>query len=68
MDSARIRWIFRPLDRGRIAIMNTRMPMPPSQWVKQRQSRLQWERASMSVRMVEPVVVKPETVSNTASI
>jgi len=47
--------------------MNTRMPMPPNQWVKLRQKSIPLSSASTSVRMLAPVVVKPETVSNTAS-
>ena len=43
------------------------MPMPPSQWEKLRQSSMQRLSASTSGRMLEPVVVKPEIISNTAS-
>ena len=53
---------------GSTAMTNTRTPMPPIQWVKERQNRQAWDIPSMSVRMEAPVVVKPETVSNTASI
>lgn len=41
--------------------------MPPIQWVRLRQKRIDFGRISMSVRMDEPVVVKPETDSNQAS-
>ena len=53
---------------GTMAVANTSTPMPPSQWVKARQNRMPLGRASMSVRMVEPVVVKPEQDSKIASI
>ena len=46
---------------------NTRMPMPPIQWVKLRQKIIPRLRASTSGRMVAPVVVKPLTVSKNAS-
>ena len=46
---------------------NTRMPMPPIQWVKLRQKIIPRLSASTSVRMVAPVVVKPLTVSKKAS-
>ena len=46
---------------------NTSTPMPPIQWVKQRQKFMPMGRASISVRIVEPVVVKPETTSKKAS-
>lgn len=38
--------------------------MPPIQWLKLRQKRLACDRDSTSERILEPVVVKPETVSN----
>mgnify|MGYP000013346713 FL=1 len=41
--------------------------MPPIQWEKLRQNSVPWLSASTSVRIVEPVVVKPETVSKKAS-
>ncbi len=43
------------------------MPMPPSQWVVDLHSRIERGRASMSVRMDAPVVVKPDMVSKNAS-
>ena len=56
-----------PLDSGTMASMNTSTPMPPIQCVNERQySRLR-ESPSIFVSIVAPVVVKPETVSNTAS-
>ena len=52
---------------GRMAMTNTSTPIPPTQWVKLRQNRPPRLRGSISVRMLEPVVVKPETVSKKAS-
>ena len=52
---------------GRIAMVSTSTPMPPSQWVNERQNRMPLGRCSISVRMVDPVVVKPEAVSKYAS-
>ena len=66
--SARIRCMARPSVMGSTAMANTSTPMPPTQWEKLRQYSVPWLRASTSVRMVEPVVVKPETVSKKASI
>ena len=42
--------------------------VPPTQCVKLRQNKRPLGRRSTSVRMVDPVVVKPETVSKKASI
>ena len=50
-----------------MAVTSTRIPMPPSQWVKARQKRMPREQASISVRIEAPVVVKPEKDSNTQS-
>ena len=55
-------------ESGTTASMNTSTPMPPSQWVKLRQNSSPCGIASGAVRMLAPVVVKPETVSNTASM
>ena len=52
---------------GTTAMMNTSTPMPPIQCERLRQSRCPWLIASTSVRMEEPVVVKPETISKKAS-
>ena len=68
--SARSRCMVKPSPRlplGTMASRNTSTPMPPSQWVKLRQYRSPLGRASTSVRMLAPVVVKPETVSKTQS-
>ena len=54
-------------DFGSTASTNTSTPMPPTQWVKLRQKRMPWVSASTSVRMLAPVVVKPDTVSKNAS-
>ena len=43
------------------------IPIPPSQWVKDRQKSMDLERASTSVRMVDPVVENPEHISKKAS-
>ena len=53
---------------GRGQRMNTKTPIPPIQWVKLLHSNIQWERASTSERILAPVVVNPDTVSNIASI
>ena len=41
--------------------------MPPTQWVTLRHSSEACDSASTSLKMVAPVVVKPEIVSNSAS-
>ena len=41
--------------------------MPPIHWVRERHSRTLRGRCSTSGNTVEPVVVRPDTVSNTAS-
>ena len=65
--SARIRCMARPSPMGSTAMANTSTPMPPTQWVKLRQNAVERCSASTSVRMLEPVVVKPDTVSKKAS-
>ena len=52
---------------GRMAMTNTRTPMPPTQWVKLRQNSPPRLKGSTAIKMEEPVVVKPETVSKKAS-
>ena len=42
--------------------------MPPIQWVKLRQNSMALSSDSMSVSMLEPVVVNPDTVSKNASM
>ena len=46
--------------KGRIATANTNIPMPPNQWVKLRQNRIPCGKCSISVRIVAPVVLKPD--------
>ena len=67
--SARIMCMARPspLAAGKTASAKTRIPMPPIQWVKLRQNSIPRDRLSTSVRMLEPVVVKPDTVSKKLS-
>ena len=43
------------------------MPIPPSQWVRERQNRIERGSPSMSRRIEAPVVVNPEMVSKKAS-
>ena len=52
---------------GRRAVMNTIIPIPPSQWVKERQNSIERGRTSISVSMEAPVVVNPEQLSKKAS-
>ena len=66
-DSARIRWIDRAPIFEISASVSTSTPMPPTQWVKLRQNSSPFGSASTSVRIVEPVVVKPDTVSKKQS-
>ena len=66
--SALIRLILEPPLSGTIAIINTRTPIPPIQCVKLLHIILQCDRLSTSLNILAPVVVKPETVSNKASI
>ena len=66
--SAFIRFIWvPPVLEGTSIRIKTSTPMPPIQWEKLRQKSEVWDRASTSGRMEEPVVVKPETISNRAS-
>lgn len=48
---------------GKRAVINTIMPIPPSQWVNERQKRIERGSTSTSVNIEEPVVVNPETLS-----
>ena len=66
--SACIRYICEPPASGRIASRNTSTPIPPIQCVKLRQNSVQCESTSTSGTTLAPVVVKPETVSNSASV
>ena len=51
--------------KGNIAIAKTIIPMPPNQCVILLQNRIPSGIASTSFKIVAPVVVKPEVVSNT---
>jgi hypothetical protein len=44
------------------------IPIPPNQWVKLRQNIKPWGSPSILVRIVAPVVVKPDIVSKNASV
>ena len=65
--SARIRCTAPAPVQGIRARNSTSTPMPPIHWVSARQKRIPLGMASTSVRMVAPVVVRPEAVSNRAS-
>lgn len=54
-------------DFGSRATAKTSTPMPPMKTVKLRQKRTERGSDSISERMEEPVVVKPEAVSKMAS-
>ena len=66
--SARMRFMVLPPVMGSTARINTITPIPPIQWVKLRQNRLHRDSASTSLKMLAPVVVNPEIVSNSASV
>ena len=53
---------------GSRAVINTIIPIPPSQWVKERQKSMERGSTSTSVSIDEPVVVKPEQLSKKASV
>ena len=53
---------------GKIASINIKTPMPPSQWVKLLQNKILFGNDSISFRTVAPVVLNPDAHSNTASI
>ena len=52
---------------GRTATKRTTMPIPPSQWVSERQKSME-AAGPLSVRIEAPVVVNPEMVSEKASV
>ncbi|CDE31988.1 putative uncharacterized protein [Ruminococcus sp. CAG:403] len=66
--SARMRFILPAPDSGRNAIIKTRTPIPPIHCEKLRHSRQLCGKSSTVWKTVAPVVVKPETDSNSASI
>ena len=57
----------RSVTEGMMAIIKTRTPIPPTQWVKRRHISTPWGMDSTSVITDAPVVVKPLTVSKKAS-
>ena len=66
-DSARMRYTLPSPSLGTSARASTRTPIPPIHCVWARQKRMPAGWPSMKVNTVAPVVVKPDTVSNTAS-
>jgi hypothetical protein len=48
--------------------MKTNIPMPPTQCVKLRQNNIHRGKDSTSGRMLDPVVVNPDTVSKKQSM
>ena len=66
--SARMRKLELIPRKGSRAAVRMSTPIPPSQWVKDRQNSSPMGSPSMAVRMVAPVVVKPEMVSKKQSI
>jgi hypothetical protein len=51
-----------------MARAKTNTPIPPIKWAKLRQKRREWVSTPVSVRIVAPVVVKPELISKKASM
>ena len=66
--SAFIIYIERSPPIGIIASKNTSTPIPPIQCVKLLQNNIERGNPSISVSMLAPVVVKPDTVSKKLSI
>ena len=66
-DSARMRWMELCPAMGSTMSTNTSTPIPPIQWVKERQNRMFWLRISTFATTEAPVVVKPETISKKQS-
>ena len=54
--------------RGNIAIVRTIIPIPPIHCVMLLQNKILLGRDSISFKMVEPVVVKPDIVSKNALV
>ena len=65
--SARIRCMEFSSSKEVSIMTNPSPPIPPIQWVRLRQKAMPLGSASISVRIVDPVVVKPDTVSKKAS-
>ena len=63
-----MRFMLDPPVIGTTARRKTRTPIPPIQWVSERHIRDVCDMASTLVRMLAPVVEKPEAVSKTASV
>ena len=57
-----------PTIEGRTAMVKKTIPSPPIHWVRERQNSSPRGRASTSLMMVAPVVVKPDIVSKKASV
>jgi hypothetical protein len=53
---------------GKMAIAMTMIPIPPTQFMMQRQNNTDFGSFSKPENTVEPVVVNAETVSNQASV
>jgi len=53
-------------NEGRITNIKTTMPIPPIKCIEERQNSNPFGRASILLRIVAPVVVYPETLSNNA--
>ena len=66
--SARMRNTAPSPSFGVSARNSTSTPMPPIHWVSERHSSTLRGRWDTAVKVDEPVVVSPETVSNRASI
>jgi hypothetical protein len=66
--SARISGMALSSSREVIIITKTSTPIPPIQCVKLLQNAIPFGRISISVKIVDPVVVNPDTVSKNASI
>jgi len=51
---------------GMMATARTIIPIPPIQWAKQRQKMIDFGIVSIDVRIVAPVVEKPDVISKNA--
>jgi hypothetical protein len=49
-------------------ITRAMIPIPPNQCVRLRQKSIEYGKTSISLRMEEPVVVKPDVDSKNASV
>jgi len=57
-----------PYHEGEKMIARVKNPIPPSKWVWLCQNNKPWGTASMSFRIVAPVVVYPDIISKNASV